>query len=628
MRGLILALTLSMLVASAEGAGRMGPTDPDELEAFLAGLLPALMESYHVPGAIFVMVKEGEIFFARGYGYADLETRRPVDPETTIFRVASVSKLFTATAAMQLVEQGKLDLHADVNRYLTKLQIESAYGEPVTLHHLLTHTAGFDDRFLRTGLTIGSPLPPLGQYLAERMPPRVMPPGKLISYSNHGLALVGHLVEVASGESFTDYVNRYVLEPLGMKRSRFFLSVPLSSDLASPYEYKDGDHVGLGYDHDLMGPAAELNTTGTDIARFMIAHLQLGRFEGGRILAEATARRMHRQHFTHHPKLDGWCYGFSEEEVNGVRTIGHGGSWRGFRTSLVLVPEANVGFFVSVNSTLQGPFYPTLVKALMDRYFPAPEAVPPTPPSDFADRAGRYTGTYIPNRRIRGTILKLGEFLGTIRVIADEDGTLRVRFPAGSPLGKPIRLVEVGSHLFREIDGENDAAFIVDDRGRVRHLALERFAFDRVSAVRSPRVHAALAVLALVLFVGTLAGWLLGGAARLLGGAAASPLSVSARGLASGVCLLGTIAMLGLAYSLQNVNLFDLLIEVPVGIKIYLTLLLLSVPPTLALPYFAWRGFATGQPALLARLHYGLLTGMALLVLVLAHHWNLLGFRY
>jgi CubicO group peptidase (beta-lactamase class C family) len=229
MRGLILALTLSMLVASAEGAGRMGPTDPDELEAFLAGLLPALMESYHVPGAIFVMVKEGEIFFARGYGYADLETRRPVDPETTIFRVASVSKLFTATAAMQLVEQGKLDLHADVNRYLTKLQIESAYGEPVTLHHLLTHTAGFDDRFLRTGLTIGSPLPPLGQYLAERMPPRVMPPGKLISYSNHGLALVGHLVEVASGESFT---GREAVS-FSLSRSPLIWRLPMNTRMAT-----------------------------------------------------------------------------------------------------------------------------------------------------------------------------------------------------------------------------------------------------------------------------------------------------------------------------------------------------------------------------------------------------------
>jgi len=628
MRTLLLVIALALTPNPAPAAEEVGPTDPAELEAFLAGLLPALMEAYQVPGAVFVMVKNGETFFAKGYGYADLETRRPVDPDTTLFRVASVSKLFTATAAMQLVEQGKLDLHTDVNRYLKDFQIEEAYGQPVTLHHLLTHTGGFDDRFLRTGLTIGTPIAPLGQYLAERMPPRVMPPGELISYSNHGLALVGHLVEAASGLSFTEYVDEHVLGPLEMKRSRFFLSVPLSPDLASPYEYEKGEHLDLGYDHDLMGPAAELNTTGTDMARFMIAHLQLGRFGDRRILGEETARLMHSQQFTHHPALDGWCYGFYEGRNNGVRTIGHGGDWRGFRTSLVLVPEAGIGFFVSINLAVSGPFYRILVDALMDRYFPASEIDPPTPPNDFGKRANRYTGTYIPNRRTRGTILKLGEFLGMVRVTAKENGTLMVHLPAGAPTGDHIRLVEIGPDLFREPGGEIDAAFLTDARGNVRHLALEQFAFDRVSAFQSPRVHAIVAGFALVLFASTLVGWLLGGAARLLGGAAASPFSLPSRLVAGGVCLLNAVALAGVGYTLQKVNLYDLLIGVPVGLELLLVLLLLSVPLTMALPYFAWSGPAAGQPALLARLHYWLLTGTALLILVIAHYWNLLGFRY
>jgi hypothetical protein len=337
---------------------------------------------------------------------------------------------------------------------------------------------------------------------------------------------------------------------------------------------------------------------------------------------------MHGQHFTHHPKLDGWCYGFYELEVNGVRTIGHGGSWRGFRTTLVLVPEANLGFFVSVNLALQGPFFRNLTDALMDRYFPAPEVALPTPASDFTERAGQYTGTYIPNRRIRGTILKLGEFLGMVRVTANEDGTLMVRLPAGSPAGDHVRLAEVGADLFREVDGEVDAAFLRDDQGSIQHLAMEEFAFDRVSAFRSPRVHAAVTGLALVLFVGTLGGWLLGGAARLLGGAGASPLSLPARLVAGGVCLLSTVAIVGVGYTLQNVNLFDLMIVVPLGLKLLLVLLLLSVPLTLALPYFALRGFSTSEPALLARLHYWLLTGAALVMIVIAYHWNLIGFRY
>jgi CubicO group peptidase (beta-lactamase class C family) len=628
MRSLLFAIALALASNPASATKEVGPTDPAELEAFLAGLLPALMDTYHVPGAVFVMVKDGETFFAKGYGYADLETRRPVDPDTTLFRVASVSKLFTATAAMQLVEQGKLDLHTDVNRYLKDFQIEEAYGKPVTLHHLLTHTGGFDDRFLRTGLTIGSPIAPLGQYLADRMPPRVMPPGEIISYSNHGIALVGHLVEAVSGVSFTEYVDEHVLGPLGMKRSRFFLSVPLSPDLASPYEHQNGEHADLGYDHDLMGPAAELNTSGTDMARFMIAHLQLGRFENQRILGEKTARLMHSQQFTHHPNLDGWCYGFYEGKINGVRTIGHGGDWRGFHTSLVLVPEAGIGFFTSINLAVSGPFYRTLVDALMDRYFPASEAAPPTPPSDFEERANRYTGAYISNRRIRGSILKLADFLSGIRVTAKDDQTLMVHLPKGSPAGDHVRLVEIGPHLFREPGGEIDAAFLTDARGEVRHLALEQYAFDRVSALRSPRVHAIVAGAVLVLFAGTLVGWLLGGTARLLGGAAASPFPLPSRLVAGGACLLNAFALVGLGYTLRDVNLYDLLIEVPPGLRLLLALPLLSVPLTLALPYFAWRGPTTGQPALLPRLHYWLLTAAALLTLALAHYWNLLGFRY
>jgi len=627
MRTILLAIVLVLVATPAKAPAEIGPGGPAELEAFLAGLLPSLMEAHHVPGAVFVMVKGGELFFARGYGYADLETRRPVDPETTLFRVASVSKLFTATAAMQLVEQGKLDLHADVNQYLEDFEIEEAFGEPVTLHHLLTHTGGFDDRFLRTGLRIETPIQPLGRYLAERMPPRVMPPGRILSYSNHGIALVGHLVEAVTGSSFTEYVDAQVLVPLGMTRSRFFLSVPLSPDLATPYEYRDGEYRELGYDHDLMGPAGELNTTGTDMARFMIAQLQLGRLGGKRILEEKTARVMQGQHFTHHPGLDGWCYGFHERKNNGVRTIGHDGDWRGFRTSLVLLPEADAGFFVSVNSAVEGPFFRTLVDTLMDRYFPAPPTLPPTPPSDFAERAGRYTGTYIPNRRDRGSILKLGEFLGMVRVTAEENGTLMVRLPAGSPAGDHIRLVEAGPDLFREVDGELDAAFLTDDRGGVRHLALEQIAFDRVSAFRSPTVHALVAGLTLVLFTATLLGWLLGGAARLLGGAAASPLSLPARAVASAVCVLDAVALIGLGYTLRNVNIFELFIEVPLGLELLLASLLLSVPLTLALPYFAWQGVRAEEPALLARLHYWLLTGTALLILVLAFHWNLLGFR-
>ncbi len=198
-----------------------GPQDPAELAVFLDGLLGGLMAERHIPGAVALVVKDGTVFFAKGYGFADLETRRPVNPEATLFRVASVSKLFTATAVMQLVEQGKLDLHVDVNQYLESFSLKAGFGKPVTLANLLTHTGGFDDAFLGSAQPLEWEPIPLGKYLSIHMPPRVMPPGDLISYSNHGLALAGYLVERASGQPFAEYVKEHILQPLGMQRSGF-----------------------------------------------------------------------------------------------------------------------------------------------------------------------------------------------------------------------------------------------------------------------------------------------------------------------------------------------------------------------------------------------------------------------
>ncbi len=120
--------------------------DLDDLAAFLDGFIAEGLDTYRLPGVTVAVVADGATIFARGYGYADLEQGIAVDPETTLFDVGSVAKLFTFTAVMQLVEDGRLDLHADVNRYLTHFQVEGAYPEPVTAAHLLTHTAGFDER--------------------------------------------------------------------------------------------------------------------------------------------------------------------------------------------------------------------------------------------------------------------------------------------------------------------------------------------------------------------------------------------------------------------------------------------------------------------------------------------------
>ncbi len=197
------------------------PPQTGELAEYFASSIPKAMQAEHVAGAIISVVHAGKTLFSGGYGAAHIGENEPVDPSQSIFRLASVSKLFVATAVMQLVEQGTLDINADVNTYTKGFRIPEAFGAPVTLANLLTHTGGFDDRFLGMAARTPETLTPLGEYLAQRMPPRVMPPGHSMSYSNHGFALAGYVVECVSGMPFSEYVRKNIFEPLRMSRSDF-----------------------------------------------------------------------------------------------------------------------------------------------------------------------------------------------------------------------------------------------------------------------------------------------------------------------------------------------------------------------------------------------------------------------
>jgi CubicO group peptidase (beta-lactamase class C family) len=169
---------------SNSSSSSSGPIDEKELAAFMDGIVSAQIKAYHIPGATVAVVKDGRIFFTSGYGYAD-------------FRVGSVSKLFIWTAVMQLVEQGKLDLDADVNTYLKDLQIPATFERPITLKNLMSHTSGFED--LATGGRLfvqnASDIIPQEEYLKERMPARVRPPEAVTAYSNYGSSLAGYIVE-------------------------------------------------------------------------------------------------------------------------------------------------------------------------------------------------------------------------------------------------------------------------------------------------------------------------------------------------------------------------------------------------------------------------------------------------
>lgn len=504
-------LAAALLLAPHPAAGAP-PDDPAELAAFLDGFMASAMRRLHVPGAVFALVKEDGVFLLRGFGEADLETGRPVDPERTLFRVASVSKLVTTTALLQQVERGRIDLRADVNTMLEAVRIPADWPDPVTPAHLLTHTAGFDDLYFGMAVRTREELRPLRDYLREEMPRRALPPGDVISYSNHGMALAGRLVEVASQTPFEEYVRAEILGPLGMHRSDFVLRPDMEPHLAQGYVWDDGAYEAVPYDTMQIRPAGSLVTTGADIARFMRAHLREGELDGARILPPAMAERMHRTQFVQHPKLGGFAYGFLVAHENGRRLLEHGGGWRGFGSQLVLDPEGGFGFFVSHNALSadgrEALLARDLVRALYDRWFPWPDPEPAAPPADFAERAERFTGAYRYNRHARDSFAKLAMAVSEVEVSATGEGRLRVEFPGA--LLPPFELTEVEPRVFERSDARGFAVFRTDSQGRATHLFLDDPAptvLDRLPWHESASSHALVLGAAALLYLSVLLGW-------------------------------------------------------------------------------------------------------------------------
>lgn len=448
--------------------------DAAELEAFLDDVIAAELNAYKIPGATISVVKDGALLFAKGYGFANLEQQRPVVASETLFRVGSVTKLFTWTAVMQLIEQGDIDPTADVNTYLGSFSIPATYPEPIRMADLMTHTAGFEDRGLGLSVLDEAEHRPLATFLATELPARIYAPGTVTAYSNYGTALAGHIVERVSGLSLEDYVQAHILDPLEMRHSTLRQGLPaaLAEDLATSYVV---DHTGepeaLAQEYFDIVPSSGMSATATDMANFMIAHLQDGRFGNTEILTAATAQDMHAQHFANDPRLSGMTYGFAEVQLSNQRLITHRGStnFEQFQSYLVLLPDHDVGLFVSFNGEGGGPARTELVAAFLDRYYPQPPVSDAPSVSGSTEVMNRFAGSYESTRTNETTIEKFVGLIPTaIDVVANEDGTLSI---SGGPLGsEPRDFREAGPLLFREVGGREQVAFAEGDQGEIASL--------------------------------------------------------------------------------------------------------------------------------------------------------------
>ncbi len=344
-----LSLIVILLAACGPADTEVQPVaiDGAELESFADEFFPAQMERLHIPGVSFVLVQSGEIVLSRGYGSANLDTGSPIS-QTTVMRIGSVSKPFVATAVMQLVEQGKLDLNSDVNEYLSAFQLEDSYSEPVTLAQLLTHTAGFEDPPYATSIDPRQ-VQPLSEHLAANMPPRTHRPGQDFLYSSYGYALAALVVEDVSGLPFDQYVARNIFQPLGMVQSGYLLAPPVPEKMATGYFYQEGRQVPQPVDYDDDYPGGSIISTAEDMSHFLLAHLQDGCFKDACILQATTVAEMHQRQAKTPFERQNVTLGFVEGLEDGQRFLGHSGAIRGFGTSLNLMPDHDLGYFFSFN---------------------------------------------------------------------------------------------------------------------------------------------------------------------------------------------------------------------------------------------------------------------------------------
>jgi CubicO group peptidase (beta-lactamase class C family) len=609
--------------------GSLRPTglDPAEMEALWDPFFEREMADYSVPGAVMVAVRGNEVLFSNGYGYANLAGQAPMDPQTTILRAGSIAKTLTATAVFQLAEQGRLDLDADINSYLTRFKIPATFPEPVTTRQLVNMTAGFDTRAIGIRAASLGEIIPLEDYLAERMPPRVLPPGRYRRYNDHEIALAGYLVQVVSGMPYEQYVRTHIFEPLEMNDSSVYLPDDLLPRAARGYPVGGGaqDPYPLNYYYLNTAPGAGFNTTATDMARYMSAHIQLGSYQRGdgstgRILARDTALEMQANGFSHHPLLAGQANTFDEMFYEGQRYLRKLGGAPGMQNNLVLLPSEGLAFYLFTNTDGYG-LRNEWARKVIETYLSEAGASPVRTSRSQADNASispeNYTGFYrqVSDQTSQTTIVQ-------VQALVNPDSWLQVEANPGGSL-------QIGGQTYTPVDPllfENSSggytAFELDEAGGATFLFQARTPYERVSWIVTPEAQLGIFGFSLLAFL-----------------AVAVVFAVSLlRRRASGLALAGLAAALYLAFVIglaivmlpvaTGGDIWQFSLEPSLALRSLLAIPLATTLLALALlvkTLIDWRRSRSKPGALLVNALA--LAGMLAFVTFL-NTWNLLGWRF
>lgn len=614
-----------------------------DVEAFFDHQMQTKLEELHIPNAAVAVVADGKVILEKGYGYANREEQIPVDPEKSLFRIGSTSKLFTWTAVMQLAEQGLLDLNSDVNQYLdftipAKLAFSSGKSEPapITLAHLMTHTAGFEDYSGSIFRLSPTEVVPLQQYIKSHLPSRIFPPGEIIAYSNYGTALAGYIVERVSGLPYSQYMEQHIYSPLGMNNSSFRQPLPaeLSSGLVQGYRYVEGEYSKGEFEF-IPESAGGMSSTAADMAKFMLAYLQDGSTNSGRILSEETVRQMRSRQFTQHPDLEGMAYGFIEGNFNARRVLFHSGSTMLFDTGFYLLPEEKTGVFI----TYSGSDYfvhKQIFQAFLDRYYPSSHADPAAlPPAGTKERSAQYIGEYHQNRKSFTTSEKFVSLtMGMIHIAWDNEGYLLVNHA-----GDTRRFVEMEPGLYRSFDVVpsrdpfGDFRTIVFDRGPLGHIVLMAdgpMTYSKAPWHSTSSFTFLALILALVFIIGSLLYRAVAAIVRIVKRRKQNQPQMAsiARWAAVLYSVLSLLFVAGLALTGQ----FDPVYGLPKAYfgetpawssaidKLPITMTCMGIVLAILTVTAWWKSYWKTA----ARIHYTLFTAASLLLIWLFHNWNLL----
>lgn len=447
------------------------PLEAADLQAFFDGILPLQLERSDVAGTSVLVMQNGQVLLKKGYGYADVKKQQPVDPDATIFRLASISKLFTWVSVMQLQEQGKLDIDADISRYLD-FRIRPAFGKPITLRELMTHRGGFAEESRDVIVTDPKLTVSLRDFLIKNQPKRIYPPGTIPAYSNYGVGLASYIVQRVSGQPFEQYVADHIFTPLGMSHSTFYQPVPKDlQKLPSDGYGSSTEKKPIGFEYFNPVGAGGLSSTAADMGRFGMALLNGGELEGHRILQPATLQQMWTPQFQASPQMPPLCMGFYQDWRNDIHWIGHEGDLVAFHSLFFLDPAHKVILFVSYNSAggATKP-RPEIIDMFTDRYFPG------APKQTFVQAPlatlKQIDGMYVTTRREQSTKLASTYLFDQRTATVGKDGVLQLQ-DADDLRGHTIRWKPVGQDLWEEDGGQSRLFAIRDGSGRIVRLAFD-----------------------------------------------------------------------------------------------------------------------------------------------------------